>query len=118
MCSVGHRHPRVSELPAQYRDSRPCPLLGNPRFGSIKDGGIHLSLPRWTARTHLTLNETLARWAYRLRSERRRTSAAWSRAAASGSTGSEHEAVVEVDEDGTRAAAATGGRSLRHTDRQ
>jgi serine protease inhibitor len=27
---------------------------------SIEDGGIHLSLPKWADRTHLTLNDTLS----------------------------------------------------------
>ena len=29
-------------------------------IASIQDGGIHLSLPKWTARTHVTLNDTLS----------------------------------------------------------
>lgn len=76
---------------------------------TIHEGGIHLSLPKWSARTHLTLNDTLS---------------ALGMPTAFGGTADfsgmveggglwldrvEHEAFVEVDEDGTRAAAATGG---------
>ena len=80
--------------------------------GSIKDGGIHLSLPRFTARTHLSLAEPLAALGM--------PSAFGAGADFSGMTGSrglflsavEHEAVVEVDEEGTEAAAATGAAML------
>jgi serpin B len=76
---------------------------------SIKDGGIHLSLPRFTARTHLALAETLA--------EMGMPTALGDEADFSGMTGArdlflsavEHEVVVEVDEEGTEAAAASGG---------
>lgn len=75
---------------------------------SIEDRGIHLSLPRFTARTHSSLARTLAAMGM---------PAAFGPAADfSGMTGSaglfitavEHEAVVEVDEEGTEAAAASG----------
>jgi serpin B len=76
---------------------------------SIKEGGIHLSMPKWTARTHLNLNETLSGLGM--------PTAFSGGADFSGMTGSpglflstvEHEAFIEVDEKGTRAAAATGG---------
>ena len=76
---------------------------------SINDGGIHLSLPKWSSRTELTLNETLI--------DLGMPSAFGAGADFSGMTGSpglfldlvEHEAFIEVDEAGTRAAAATGG---------
>ena len=75
---------------------------------SIQDGGIHLSLPRFTARTHLSLTETLAGMGM---------PSAFGAADFSGMTRGgglflsavEHEAVVEVDEEGTEAAAASGG---------
>jgi len=76
---------------------------------SVTDGGIHLSLPRWTARTHLTLNDTLTGLGM--------PTAFTPRADFSGMVAGggvwidrvEHEAFIDVDEDGTRAAAATGG---------
>ncbi len=75
---------------------------------SISDGGIHLSMPKWSARTKVTLNEVLT--------ELGMPSAFGGGADFSGMTGSpglfldrvEHEAFIEVDEAGTRAAAATG----------
>jgi serpin B len=76
---------------------------------AIDDGGIHLSLPRWTARTHVQLNEIL--------SDLGMPTAFSPAADFSGMVEGgglwldqvEHEAVIEVDEEGTRAAAATGG---------
>ncbi len=78
-------------------------------FDSITDGGIHLSLPKWSARTHLTLNDTLAAMGM--------PTAFGPGADFSGMVDGgglvldrvEHEAFIEVDEEGTRAAAATGG---------
>jgi serpin B len=78
-------------------------------FESITDGGIHLSIPKWSTRTHLTLNDTLSALGM--------PSAFGGRADFSGMVDGggiwldrvEHEAYVEVDERGTRAAAATGG---------
>lgn len=78
-------------------------------LGSITDGGIHLSLPKWSARTHLTLNDTLT--------EMGMPTAFGDGADFSGMVDGggilldrvEHEAFIEVDEEGTRAAAATGG---------
>ena len=78
-------------------------------FGTIKDGGIHLSLPKWTARTHQRLNDTLAALGM--------PSAFGAGADFTGVVEGgglhlavvEHEAFVEVSEKGTRAAAATGG---------
>ncbi len=75
---------------------------------SIRPGGIHLSLPRFTARTHLSLPDTL---------EDMGMPSAFGSADFSGMTPGrglflaavEHEAVVEVDEEGTKAAAASGG---------
>jgi serpin B len=74
----------------------------------IRDGGIHLSMPKWSARTHVTLNEILQ--------ELGMPTAFGDGADFSGMVEGgglwldqvEHEAVVEVDEQGTRAAAATG----------
>ena len=76
---------------------------------AIDDGGIHLTMPKWSARTHVQLNDTLAALGM---------PTAFSGAADfSGMIEGgglyldqvEHEAFVEVDEQGTRAAAATGG---------
>jgi serpin B len=75
----------------------------------IADGGIHLSMPKWTARTHVTLNDTLVALGM--------PTAFGGAADFSGMVDGgglalaqvEHEAVIEVDEAGTRAAAATGG---------
>lgn len=75
---------------------------------SIRPGGIHLSLPRFTVRTHLSLVEALADMGM---------PSAFGSADFSGMTRGaglslaavEHEAVVEVDEEGTEAAAASGG---------
>jgi serpin B len=77
-------------------------------FGTIKDGGIHLSMPKWSARTHLNLNNALTDLGM---------PSAFGAADFSAMTGApglflstvEHEAFIEVDEKGTRAAAATGG---------
>lgn len=77
--------------------------------GAIKDGGIHLGLPRFTAKTHLALADTLAAMGM--------PSAFGGGADFSGMTGSqglvlaavEHEVLVKVDEEGTEAAAASGG---------
>lgn len=78
-------------------------------LGSIADGGIHLSLPRWQSRTHLRLNDVLA--------DLGMPTAFGPFADFSKMTEGEHlwldfvehEAYIEVDEKGTRAAAATGG---------
>ena len=75
----------------------------------IDDGGIHLSLPKWSARTHVQLNGVL--------SELGMPTAFSGDADFTGMVEGggiwldqvEHEAFVEVDEQGTRAAAATGG---------
>jgi serpin B len=75
----------------------------------IQDGGIHLSMPKWSARTHVQMNETLATLgmptAFGLDAD-------FSGMVEGGGLyldRVEHEAVIEVDEQGTRAAAATGG---------
>jgi serpin B len=76
---------------------------------SIEDGGIHLSMPKWTARTHIQLNDVLR--------DLGMPTAFGARADFSGMVEGgglwldqvEHEAFVEVDEQGTRAAAASGG---------
>jgi serpin B len=76
--------------------------------GAIEDGGIHLTMPKWSARTHITLNETLAGLGM---------PTAFSGAADFSGMIDDgglwldqvaHEAFVDVDEQGTRAAAATG----------
>jgi serpin B len=75
----------------------------------ITDGGIHLSLPKWAARTHVQMNATLSALGM--------PTAFGDAADFSGMVDGgrlyldqvEHEAMIEVDEQGTRAAAATGG---------
>lgn len=77
---------------------------------SIQDGGIHLTMPKWAARTHLTLNDTLS--ALGMPSAFDSSKADFSGMVDGGGLWLdrvEHEAFVEVDEQGTRAAAATGG---------
>jgi serpin B len=78
-------------------------------LASIEDGGIHLSLPRWTARTHVRLDDILAA----LGMPTAFTAAADFSGMVDGGglwiDRVEHEAFVEVDEQGTRAAASTGG---------
>ncbi len=76
---------------------------------SIAEGGIHLSMPSFSGRTHVQLNDML--------SDLGMPSAFGAGADFSAMvTGGglrldtvEHEAFIEVDEAGTRAAAATGG---------
>lgn len=77
---------------------------------SIHDGGIHLTMPKWQARTHLTLNDTLI--ALGMPHAFDPVRADFSGMVEGGGLWLhrvEHEAYVEVDEQGTRAAAATGG---------
>lgn len=81
----------------------------NAVFDGLSEGGIHLLMPRWTSRTALSLPDTL--------SELGMPSAFGADADFRGMTGGralwldavEHQAFIEVDENGTRAAAATGG---------
>lgn len=76
--------------------------------GQISEGGIHLSIPKWSARTHVQMNQILQ--------DLGMPTAFGGGADFSGMLDGgglwldqvEHEAVVEVDEQGTRAAAATG----------
>ena len=75
----------------------------------LEDGGIHLSIPKWTARTHIQLNEVLSELGMPTAFS---TGADFSGMVEGGGIWLdrvEHEAFVEVDEQGTRAAAATGG---------
>jgi serpin B len=75
----------------------------------IREGGIHLTVPKWSARTHVQMNDTLSSLGM--------PTAFVGAADFSGMVDGgglvlaqvEHEAVIEVDEQGTRAAAATGG---------
>lgn len=77
-------------------------------LGTITDGGIHLTLPRFAVRQHAGLVEPLGALGM--------PSAFGAGADFSGMTGApdlwvqafEHEAVVEVDEQGVEAAAAAG----------
>ena len=76
----------------------------------IRDGGIHLSLPKWSARTHVQMNDTLSSLGMPTAFEP--GAADFSGMVDDGGLSLaqvEHEAVIEVDEHGTRAAAATGG---------
>ncbi len=75
----------------------------------IRSSGIHLSMPKWAARTHVQMNNTLQALGM--------PTAFSADADFSGMIDGgglqlatvEHEAMIEVDEQGTRAAAATGG---------
>jgi serpin B len=78
-------------------------------IAQIQDGGIHLSLPKWTARTHVQMNGILSSLGMPTAFS---GGADFSGMVDGGGlylTQVEHEAVIEVDERGTRAAAATGG---------
>ena len=77
-------------------------------LAQIKDGGIHLTMPKFSTRTHVGLNAILKDMGM---------PTAFGAADFSGITGGanglyiktvEHEAYIEVDETGTKAAAATG----------
>jgi serpin B len=76
-------------------------------FSRIQEGGIHLSLPRFEVSFHTSLKQALTGLGL---------GSLFAGADLSGITGSadlsvehfEHEVFVEVDEEGTRAAAATG----------
>jgi serpin B len=88
-------------------ERRLSPALLDEVDAGITDGGIHLSLPRFTARSALDLVGTLAALGM--------PSAFGGGADFSGMSREplfiaavEHSAVVTVDEDGTEAAAATG----------
>ncbi len=74
----------------------------------IKEGGIHLSMPKWSARTDLELDDSLTA----LGMQAAFTNADFSGMVQGGGIHLEtvqHSAFIEVDEEGTRAAAATGG---------
>lgn len=82
--------------------------------GAIRDGGIHLSFPRFTFSFHSSLVEPFKQLG------------APSLFAAPDLSGIgaglhvaaiEHEAYIQVDEEGTKAAADTGGRSRPRTAR-
>jgi serpin B len=77
-------------------------------FASITDGGIHLSMPKFKVRSHADLVPALRSLGMR---------SAFGAADFSGITGGpnglnigavEHEAFIDVDENGTKAAAASG----------
>ncbi len=76
---------------------------------SLTEGGIHLTIPRFSDRTHVRLNDALSSMGM--------PSAFGAGADFTGMLDGgglwldtvEHEAFIEVDEEGTRAAAATGG---------
>lgn len=92
---------------ASFEASLDAPSLSSV-LASIKPGGVHLTMPKWSARTHLNLNSALTDLGM---------PSAFGAADFSAMTGGsglflsavEHEAFIEVDEQGTRAAAATGG---------
>jgi serpin B len=84
-------------------------------FGAITEQGIHLSLPKFSFAFDAPLNETLQRMGIRTAFD--------GAADFSGMTGEpglfldtvQHEAFIEVDEEGTEAHAATGaGMALSH----
>lgn len=73
--------------------------------GAMRDGGIHLSLPRFSYRSHASLIEPLAALGLTTLFEAPDLSGI---APGLQVAAVEHEAFIEVDEEGTRAAAATG----------
>jgi serpin B len=75
----------------------------------IEDGGIHLSLPKWSARTHVQLNDVLAELGMPTAFSGEADFTGMVEGGGIWLDQVEHEAFVEVDEQGTRAAAATGG---------
>jgi len=95
-----------TDLDAFVRDVDPERLQGI--FDAISEQGIHLSLPKFSFSTKVPLDETLQRLGIR--------SAYGGSADFSGMTGErglflqtvQHEAFIEVDEEGTEAHAATG----------
>ena len=76
---------------------------------AIDDGGIHLTMPKWSARTHLQLNDTLAALGMPTAFSGAADFSGMIEGGGLHLDQVEHEAFVEVDEQGTRAAAATGG---------
>jgi len=74
----------------------------------IDDGGIHLSLPKWSARTHVQLNDVLSELGMPTAFGRGADFSGMVEGGGIWLDQVEHEAFVEVDEQGTRAAAATG----------
>lgn len=80
------------------------PAVLNQIVGAIDDGGIHLSLPRFTFSFHTSLVEPFKELG---------APSLFGNADLSGLGGGfvsaiEHEAYIQVDEEGTKAAAATG----------
>lgn len=77
-------------------------------LGKIKDGGIHLTMPRFSFSTHASLVDPLKTMGVKSAFG---GSADFSRMTAGGGLfvdAVEHEAFIKVDEHGTEAAAATG----------
>ena len=88
-------------------ERRLSPALLERVDAAITDGGIHLSLPRFTASSALNLVGTLAALGMPSAFDGGADFSAMSREALFvGAV--EHSAVVTVDEEGTEAAAATG----------
>jgi serpin B len=75
----------------------------------IQDGGIHLSLPKWSARTQLEMTDVLSSLGMPTAFSASADFSGMTRASGLTLARVDHEAFVEVDEEGTRAAAATGG---------
>ena len=74
-------------------------------LGEIRDGGIHLSLPRFSYSFHTSLVDTFTALGLSSLFTAPDLSGIES---GLGVTAIEHEAFIEIDEEGTRAAAATG----------
>ena len=83
-------------------------------FGEIADSGIHLALPKFSFKSHTALDATLRQLGM---------TSAYGAADFSGMTGApnlslqtvQHEAFIEIDEQGTEAHAATGaGMAVSH----
>ena len=81
------------------------PSLLNQIIGSIRDGGVHLTLPRFTFSYHTSLVEPFKELGAPSLFEGADLSGIGQALVV---TAIEHEAYIQVDEEGTKAAAATG----------
>jgi len=89
-------------------ERRLTPALLSQIIGKIKNGGIHLSLPRFTFSFHTSLVSTLTALGMGSLFDPRADLSGMTGAAGLRVAAMEHEVFIEVDEAGTKAAAATG----------
>jgi serpin B len=79
---------------------------------SIQEQGIHLTMPKWSSRTKSELNKPLSRLGMPTAFAGSADFSGMSETSGLSVSAVRHEAFIEVDEAGTRAAAATGGEML------